>query len=689
MEDISGYFYIYPTYVDLKKRMYGLGFICCSEKDNAMKDLLKKDYFDYIDFEDPCVFVFITDRFNFIEVIRENPCIPFIVKDSRIIYLLGKEISLKGEYEIESEEKMDLIPRFVDHSFTLNPLKQLIISENRLEQEEKICLLLVCDRKLLKLLESKKCRETRINLRKDIEGKMKRFYDDSLGLFKRKSRESKLKLLFHYERTLRKILGILPQNPRGPVSSFKYFIEDLEKEKDFKRSIAYFQPIWNIKKIKIDFIIETNSKISKTDKKLENYFNKKRNHLEDYVIRLIGEYEPMYDKQFQRLRHEMIVDFHWDSPDIFNLGEFFHHLVECFEEGVKRVDIASFEKFKSKTPRELWIKEIVLTIETPDIFADMIIKSLTKHYLQVVRFDKQKLLDKTAIELTLTYLEPEDYLGTGEGIFNLVHEKPVDTFSRIAVDWALDRDFKQSYLFIQKAIYALIADFMSLIQRDNGVKKNAVNIISGYIFPSVGKSSEKDTTFETKKVTIGESEYLITLMKNAEEMKKNVSIKKVLYFPDEKRQAEIQYAIKGLLLSMSRKKILREKATMIAQTLYEEAGVTFESKSLKYTHYSVLESQFDIAEALVKSLQWQRKIGFFEKGIFIRERARRFKTKNHWEYYQEVRKGNDFIRKSTIPLVRDTSTFEDDLARLYTFMMRDLQRKFPEETRNWIWGTEY
>lgn len=685
---------MYPAYIDPQRRMYGLGFICCSEKVRAMRSLLRQGYFEYIDFEDPCVFIFVTNKLSTIDVVRKNFPMPFVVGDSRIIYFLGKEKSLKGEYTIESEVEMNLVPRFVDPGFTLNPLRQLIVSEDQLEPEEKMCLLLLCDMKLSELLKSKEYKETEINLKRKIERKIERFYENSMELFHLKSRESKLKLVFCYKRTLKKILGILPQNPQGPVSAFLYLVEDLEKEMDFRRPITYFQPICSIRKIKVEFIIdETLKRRGMIKKKLEYYLNRKRNHLEVYTIRLKGEFEPTHDRQFQRLRYEMIVDFRWDSPDIFDLREFFDHFVECFEDGLEKTDKISFKRFKSKEPRELWMKKMFLAIETPDIFADTIIESLKKHHPQDVKYSKQKLLDKTAIMLALSYLEPEDYLGIGEGIFTLVEEKPSDIFTRIAIDWALDRNFSQSYEFMQRALCAFTADFLSLIRKDEYIKKNALDLISAYILP-MEKNIGKRSIPKPKKKKTERTRYFEMIIKNIKKIKDNSSTKKnspkkKLYFPHEEQKAEIQNSIRNLLLSIPKKRVPKKETEKMAQVLYKETEVALETESVAHAQYSQLETQLDVARALVESLKWQKKIGLFERGISIRNEARKLRTENYTEYAEKVRKANELIRQSTLHVVKDAGTFEDDLAILYTSMMRDVQRKFPEETRDWIWGTEY
>ena len=583
---------------------------------------------------------------------------------------------------------MNFFPRFIDPGFTLNPLRQLVVSENLLKLEEKMCLLLLCDKKLLECIQLSEHKETERYIELQIKEKMKKFYKGSEDSFDARSKESRLKLILQYKRTLRKILGILPQKPKGSVSSFFYLIEDLKEKEAMEVETRYFQPNFSVKSIRIEFIIEI--ELNKRDYlklEVEKHLNRKRNYLESYTIRPIGEY-PEKEKSMQpkRIRYEISIDFHLRPPDIFDMQEFFDYFFQCYNESLMEVDSVAFGRFKSRTPNELWIKELILEIETPKIFTNMIVNRMREDYPHFSRFDKRELLNKTILEAIFSYFEPEDYLGTEDPILNLVRERPQDIFSCIAVDWALDRKFKKSYEYSQNALYALMADFLSLVYKYGNIERDTLNRMFMYILFAAEKSEERPIHRYNGEILV--LEYLDLIIERIKKSR-NKFIEEELYFTKEKYDTEIKNIIRDLFLFIINRKIPKRDIVKAAQVLYEKAGVTVTDESLEHALYSGTRNQIDVIILLIRSFEWQKRTSYFEKGISIRNRARRLRTKDYKKFLKELRQGNELIRESTFPLARDTSAFVEDLRILYTSMMRDLQREFPNETQGWIWGTIY
>lgn len=442
--------YFYPSFIDERKNIYGIG-ILDDNPDQNKEYVMRRFPSEFMTFCSPYSFIFKTSLFFYFEPIVSYILKPFILKDESIFFSVDTPLMVMPGWEVTAQSLVKGEREPIDlYTNSFNPLKHFVILDEKLKNKAKGSLIAAIDQGFPYL------------------GRFPSDVEDACKDFSIANKELIAKVSEVLVRSLKYQNLFVPS-----TNSLILFIENLQN-RDQILSIEDI-PHVHIQSIDVHFIFELKEGSPKRLLRRIRRFER-RFALGDLSIRtqkLKKEKPSAEEEALEYGRVRVMVKSVFPSNCYLSIHEIHNYLRELeslvVEEALPRTDSWSKSRFDERKLKEYWIRSCELVVDIPCIFESQAKEVIIEHFSENIEMSSEgKWIEKSALDentIRLSFkirLQPfGDYSGTGRemGVFFLA-PTDLDHWTASGVECILKKDFENADIFLKKAARAIQADFL-------------------------------------------------------------------------------------------------------------------------------------------------------------------------------------------------------------------------------------
>lgn len=456
--DWSAFFY--PSFNDNVPNLYGIGAVI---HENDREKIAKSGIFDILDFVSPSIFLFKTNFFYLFMPVVVHTLEPFLIKKGSLLFSGQEEKKIDG-WNVLKKRKNEIfleISPIDKYTNRFNPLKHLVLIDEKLSKDEKACLLRVIDLGYPY--------ETLSNIRIQSEPPLislrivaKHLFENNISVFSRindvlvknsptswNKIPSTNSILLFFEKLSLKPFNFL-QDSRPEIYLESLLVDCIIPFKnandlgDFTENLQEFKEIFKLSEFRII--------VSGLEKEASPMISEKK----------LLEYRRYRIKMNSHFTHECLLPIHF-VPDYLEELENF-----VIGDTLRMIDESSYEFIKERRKKkEFWIKGARIVLVLPHKFISLARKAVIDHFLDVLSlsFGSQAIAVRgsknglTELIFDIHFPRHRDYFVSGRH-FGLFFDEidGFDKWTASGAERAMMRDFENAEKFLENAEIALKAD---------------------------------------------------------------------------------------------------------------------------------------------------------------------------------------------------------------------------------------